>query len=415
MSLAADEAPLVRGEDLEEATSLPTLDIGKQNKEAKTSSAKQLSTAIRTRLVNWRFGVIGWAAAVIVTLFINVGLLVFVSYRRSFNKGIGTLLKGECSKITAYSTGAHLIINVLSTLLLSGSNYCMQCLSAPTRREINNAHKQGIALDIGIPSLRNLAALDPWKVLMWILLGISSLPLHLLSVRLPCNFKDFLCLMPDCRYNSVIYTSLGANNYFVFLVNQTVIERYEDFPPDELLVTPYSYRDSPSAPPPDINSSLSLAPSTLRQLQELALTDKLDKLDNEDCIRSYGKTYLSDRSNLLLVGPNSNEMMLGIFVFNEIIDTPDGCAVAGDTVAWICSEYDCGELACLNNLNEVLEEPQNWEVVPNNGITSVPQTSPVNGNGNVDYCLSSPLKSLANCNSVFRSRWLSSSSIFLRR
>jgi hypothetical protein len=242
MCLVADRAPLVSGEDLEEVTSLPTLDIDKQNKEAKTSLIQQLSTVIRTRLMGWRFGVTGWAVAVIVTLFINIGLSVFVGYRRGFNKGIGTLLQGDCSKIIAYDTGAHLIINVLSTLLLSGSNYCMQCLSAPTRREINNAHKRGILLDIGIPSLRNLVALDSWKVLMWILLGISSLPLHLLSVRLPHDFKDFLCLIPNHRYNSVIYTSLGANNYFVFSVNQTFVQRYEDFLPDELLVTSYRLR-----------------------------------------------------------------------------------------------------------------------------------------------------------------------------
>ena len=140
---------------------------------------------IRTYLIGWKFGVTGWVVVVIMTLFINIGLSVFVGYYRGFNKGIGTLVKGECSKITAYNIGAHLTVNVLSTLLLSGSNYCMQCLSAPTRREINNAHKRDITFDIGIPSLRNLAALDRWKVVMWTLLGISSLPLHLLSVILP--------------------------------------------------------------------------------------------------------------------------------------------------------------------------------------------------------------------------------------
>ena len=42
--------------------------------------------------------------------------------------------------------------------------------------------------------------------------------------------------------------------------------------------------------------------SILGHLQESALAGTLDKLDNEECIRSYGKMYLSDRSNLLLVG-----------------------------------------------------------------------------------------------------------------
>jgi uncharacterized protein DUF6536 len=101
------------------------------------------------------------AVGVIMTLFINIGLSVFVitGSHHDFDKGIRTLLQGECSKITRQCIGAHLIINVLSTLLLSGSNYCMQCLSAPTRRDIDNAHKRGIALDIGVPSIMELTSM----------------------------------------------------------------------------------------------------------------------------------------------------------------------------------------------------------------------------------------------------------------
>jgi hypothetical protein len=160
----------------------PKLNIDIQNKKAKTAFIQRLPTVMHTCLIGWKVGVTAWAVAVIVTLFINIGLAIIGSHS-GFDKGIGTLLQGECSKITRYNIVAHLIINVMSTLLLSGSNYSMQCLSAPTRRDIDNAHKQGIALDIGIPSLRNLVAFRPnWKVLMWTLLGISSLPLHLLSV-----------------------------------------------------------------------------------------------------------------------------------------------------------------------------------------------------------------------------------------
>ena len=197
MPSAAGEAPVGREEDLEAAT-LSSMDINKKNKEANSNLIQRLPAVIRTYLIGWKFGVTGWVVVVIMTLFINIGLSVFAGYYRGFNKGIGTLVQGECSKITAYNIGAHLIINILSTLLLSGSNYCMQCLSAPTRREINNAHEQGITLDIGIPSLRNLGALDRWKVIMWTLLGISSLPLHLLSVILPSRWFKRL-LIPNTK------------------------------------------------------------------------------------------------------------------------------------------------------------------------------------------------------------------------
>ena len=208
-SVAADgrETPVGREEDLEGVT-FSNVGIDKNNElaacrgirrlvrtkieEAKTNLIQRLPAVIHRRLIRWKFGITGWAVVVITTLFINIGLSVFVGYYHGFENGIGTLLQGECSRITAYNIGAHLTINVLSTLLLSGSNYCMQCLSAPTRREINNAHKRGITLDIGIPSLRNLGTLDRWKVLMWTLLGVSSLPLHLLSVIVSSRWSQRL-------------------------------------------------------------------------------------------------------------------------------------------------------------------------------------------------------------------------------
>lgn len=78
------------------------------------------------------------------------------------------------------NTGIHLAINALSTILLSSSNYCMQCLSAPTRKELDNAHSKGKWLDIGVMSTRNLRGIATKRVVLWWLLGISSLPLHLL-------------------------------------------------------------------------------------------------------------------------------------------------------------------------------------------------------------------------------------------
>lgn len=70
--------------------------------------------------------------------------------------------------------------NALGTLLLSGSNYCMQVLCAPTRRELDQAHAQGRWLDIGVPSFRNLWRISPKRVVVWWVLGLSSIPLHLL-------------------------------------------------------------------------------------------------------------------------------------------------------------------------------------------------------------------------------------------
>ena len=56
----------------------------------------------------------------------------------------------------------------------------MQCLTAPTRTDIDEAHAKGRRLDIGILSVRNLGSIGVKRVLLWSLLGLSSVPLHLL-------------------------------------------------------------------------------------------------------------------------------------------------------------------------------------------------------------------------------------------
>ncbi|EON67299.1 hypothetical protein W97_06552 [Coniosporium apollinis CBS 100218] len=77
------------------------------------------------------------------------------------------------------STAYHILINVLSTILLTASNYCMQILCAPTRDEVARAHRDGQGLDIGIISLRNLRYISKRKSTLFLSLALSSIPLHL--------------------------------------------------------------------------------------------------------------------------------------------------------------------------------------------------------------------------------------------
>jgi hypothetical protein len=72
------------------------------------------------------------------------------------------------------------MINILSSALLGGSNYCMQRLMAPTRSDIDRAHVQGNWLEIGIPSVRNITAISTGKRTLWFLLAVTSIPLHLM-------------------------------------------------------------------------------------------------------------------------------------------------------------------------------------------------------------------------------------------
>lgn len=94
--------------------------------------------------------------------------------------GSVVLYSGDCSTTRDIDIGIHLFINVMSTLLLSASNYGMQCLSAPVRAEVDRAHRNGKWMNIGVLSLRNLTKIHPLRTLLWAVLGFASLPLHLL-------------------------------------------------------------------------------------------------------------------------------------------------------------------------------------------------------------------------------------------
>ena len=96
--------------------------------------------------------------------------------------GIVTLQVGSCEKARQAGRWIHLAINILSTALLGASNYAMQVLSAPTRKEVDKAHSRGHALDIGIQSFTNIFRTSGKRAILWIILACSSIPLHLMSV-----------------------------------------------------------------------------------------------------------------------------------------------------------------------------------------------------------------------------------------
>ena len=139
----------------------------------------------------WHTGVLACATSVVTVLFINIGLTIYATTNPKYKmeRGTGTLYEGSCGKSRTIGLWLHLGINALSTLLLSGSNYTQQCLAAPARSEIDAAHSRRLWMDIGVPSIRNLFRIKPERTLLWIAIGITSIPLHLLYVCYNSNPK----------------------------------------------------------------------------------------------------------------------------------------------------------------------------------------------------------------------------------
>jgi hypothetical protein len=137
-----------------------------------------------SRLSRWQKSALLFCAGSLLSFVANLSFTIWAITRPGSNiqNGVGLLSEDtSCSRVKAMNTGIHVLINVLSTILLAGSNYCMQCLSAPTREQIDEAHRKSTWVDVGVPSIRNLfCAVSGRNVVLWVLLSLSSLPLHLL-------------------------------------------------------------------------------------------------------------------------------------------------------------------------------------------------------------------------------------------
>lgn len=132
--------------------------------------------------LRWKLGICLNTFAAAVVLGINSLTTIWAVSQSTLvaEGGRRRLYEGTCGRVRTINLAGHILINALSTILLSASNYCMQCLSAPNRSEVDRAHAKRRWLHIGTPSLRNLSSISPVRVLLWMLLAVSSLPLHLL-------------------------------------------------------------------------------------------------------------------------------------------------------------------------------------------------------------------------------------------
>ena len=128
----------------------------------------------------WRVGALLCCITATMILLTNIIALIWTTSNSRMENGIGTLYKGSCARAKSLNSWLQLVINILCTVLLGASNYCMQCLTSPTRDEIDKAHDRKRLLRIGVPSLRNLRFISGYRALLWACLGLSALPLHFL-------------------------------------------------------------------------------------------------------------------------------------------------------------------------------------------------------------------------------------------
>ncbi|KAJ4375995.1 hypothetical protein N0V83_001275 [Neocucurbitaria cava] len=189
----------------------------------------------------------------------------------------GTLLKGSCARVRQLNVWVHLLVNVVSTLLLCASNYCMQVLIAPNRADLDRAHANRHWLHIGVPSPHNLTRIARDRSLLWILLMLSSLPLHLL-------------------YNSIVFTNLQANNYVVLPTQESWLygapydfSGFVGFRNETLIPLQFSLSDYI----PNLNDTILLNNGTI--------VPKYKNESTANCFNKYDGQYISEIGNVYLV------------------------------------------------------------------------------------------------------------------
>ncbi|KAL9581715.1 MAG: hypothetical protein Q9212_003735, partial [Teloschistes hypoglaucus] len=300
----------------------------------------------------WHAGTITCAVTVCVVLLVNLISTIWALAKYGLKGHLGIVHEGSCRKTRNMSLWLHLAINILGTALLSASNYCMQCLSAPNRQEVDRAHQRQVALDIGVPSLRNLRHISRKRLLLWILLAISSIPLHLF-------------------YNSAVFSTLSAREYNIFTVSPNLaageVFNVSGVPPTwEGPNDPHNstimrdfYSDRWTHEP---FSQSALIANGSHLLHDVKNQSMWQRLENAECIKKYGQEFVSSRGDLLAVSPALNDSY-SIKWFGTKGPNIDSLPSNG----WMCDRYPEGQFGeevyfrrC--HLSTVLQNAANWTI-----------------------------------------------------
>jgi hypothetical protein len=262
-------------------SSTPEYRSDKVPKESEVSSPSLRKR--RYRFKSWKVGVTTAAVMTTAVLLVNFLLTVWASVKFGLDGGIGTVYEGACSTVSAWSFWLHILINGLSSMLLSASNYTMQCVTAPTRRECDRAHSRGDWLDVGVPSVRNLFRISWQRRTMWALLAFSSTPIHLL-------------------YNSAVFKTLDDNNYSRLLIGRSFLETDYHQPSVKAIMNEMSVS----------NYSATTFSTLISNMHEAYLNSSFTNISTDECISTYATYYLSGHSDLLLIADDINDEILPV-------------------------------------------------------------------------------------------------------
>ncbi|KAH7385181.1 hypothetical protein DE146DRAFT_702199, partial [Phaeosphaeria sp. MPI-PUGE-AT-0046c] len=177
----------------------------------------------RSRFYGWRMGILIGVCSSAFVLSCNILAVAVITSIATENRGpILEIMSGSATSISRWSTALHLVINVFSSLLLAASNYTTQVLCSPTRADLDAAHQKGTWLDVGLLGIRNFRYLPRGRVVLALLLSVSSIPLHLFYNAAVFEVTKF----PPTLYK--IYAIDAKSDICAFLYSSPEVETFWD-------------------------------------------------------------------------------------------------------------------------------------------------------------------------------------------
>ncbi|KAI1470550.1 uncharacterized protein F4812DRAFT_269841 [Daldinia caldariorum] len=266
------------------------------------------------------------------------------------HRGVGTYFSGNCSRASSLNTFIHAAMNILSSLLLSSGNYCMQLLVSPSRHEVEKAHSRGIALRIGIPNVTNLRHISLGRVVGWLSLGATAALLHLV-------------------WNSVIFMSLPL----VSIPRALATADFQVASDNWTASDPLPQRWWWNIPPGDRWGTVKYDLEPVYTLKTNAAS--LTRLEPRECIKEYLNPLNSTRGVLVVARNITTEQNDGSSLLDGWMSGWDYWD-AGNY--WLCSAYDPGDYTKICSLEwaDALDD-DDWVIGKSAGFPNIL----------VDYCL----------------------------
>lgn len=210
---------------------------------------------------------------------ICLAMIICFTMSSTGSGAIGTteLFSGQCSHAVNINRVLQAILAFLAIAISVSFDFFMRIASSPTADDLQEAHTQGLSLDIAVHSFRNVRRISPWRTCGWITLILLAVPVQLFS-------------------HSIAFISFGMTGYSRFVVSEAFTTGQPFAYPGVALLGSNLNKTSRSQFD-EILPIFESAPSTW------------DRLESSDCKRIYSQDIegLQSHRNLLVVIENGPE------------------------------------------------------------------------------------------------------------